>query len=93
MILDKNVKLYIPEDKKVKVKEEDDSEVLPYFQSELDKRTMVELLDLALLNGAPMAPVLSTPEAVSSEIFRDGFVNANGSLNLPFIIKRLQNDV
>ena len=72
---------------------EDDSEVLPYFQSELDKRTMVELLDLALLNGAPMAPVLSTPEAVSSEIFRDGFVNGNGSLNLPFIIKRLQNDV
>lgn len=67
---------------------EDDSKILPYFQIELDKRTMNELLELALANGAPMAPVLSTLEAISSDVFRKGFVEANGTVNLPFIIKR-----
>jgi hypothetical protein len=35
-----------------------------------------------------MAPVLSSLEAISSKVFRDGFVEASGELNLPFIIRR-----
>lgn len=69
---------------------EDDSHILPLFQAELDKRKMEDLLELALESGAPMAPVFSSLEAISSNVFRDGFVQANGELNLPFIIKRFE---
>ena len=68
---------------------ENDSHVLPHFQAELDKRNMKDLLELALESGAPMAPVLSSLEAISSKVFRDGFVEVDGDLNLPFIIKRV----
>jgi len=67
---------------------EDDSYVLPHFQAELDKRNMKDLLEAALESGAPMAPVLSSLEAISSKVFRDGFVESSGELNLPFIIRR-----
>ena len=49
---------------------------------------MKDLLEAALESGAPMAPVLSSLEAISSKVFRDGFVEASGELNLPFIIRR-----
>ena len=50
---------------------------------------MKDLLELALESGAPMAPVLSSLAAISSKVFRDGFVEVDGDLNLPFIIKRV----
>lgn len=67
---------------------EDDSKVMPHFQAELNKLTMDELLEYALVKGAPMAPVLSSLEAVSAEIFREGFIDPKGDVNIPFIIKR-----
>lgn len=68
---------------------EDDSEILPLFQAELDQRGMEELLEAAIATGAPMAPVLSPPEAAAWNVFRPGFAGAGGELNVPFIAKRL----
>lgn len=65
---------------------EDDSRILPLFQAELDKRSMHDLLDAAIATGAPMAPVLSPSEAATWEVFRPGFADAEGRLNLPFIV-------
>ena len=67
---------------------EDDSVVLPLFQSELDKLKKLEILDLAIKTGAPMAPVLTTQGAVGEKIFRPGFDGRNGKLSWPFIFKR-----
>ena len=66
---------------------EDDSRILPLFQAELDKRSMHELLDAAIATGAPMAPVLTPSEAATWDVFRPGFADPEGRLNLPFIVK------
>lgn len=67
---------------------EDDSRVLPVFESELKKRSRHELLELAIKTGAPMAPVLSPEEAVAWQIFRPGFSDESGKPNAPYIINR-----
>lgn len=67
---------------------EDDSVVLPLFQSELDKLKKREILNLAIKTGAPMAPVLTIEEAVCEKVFRPGFHDEKGYLNWPFIFKR-----
>ena len=67
---------------------EDDSIVLPLFQSELDKLKKLEILNLALKTGAPMAPVLTIDEAVCENVFRPGFNDEKGNLSWPFLFKR-----
>ena len=65
---------------------EDDSRIC-LFRAELDKRSMHELLDAAIATGAPMAPVLTPSEAATWDVFRPGFADPEGRLNLPFIVK------
>jgi hypothetical protein len=48
---------------------------------------MHELLDAAIATGAPMAPVLTPSEAATWDVFRPGFADPEGRLNLPFIVK------
>ena len=67
---------------------EDDSQILPVFQAELDKRTRRELLDLATETGAPMAPVLSPEEAATWDIFRPGYTDGTAVPNAPFIVSQ-----
>ena len=67
---------------------EDDSVVKPLLEAALSTMTRRELLDRAIITGAPMAPVLSTEEAISWDVFRPGFVDGTGCLSKPFVIKR-----
>ena len=67
---------------------ENDSLVLPLFQSELDKLKKHEILNLAIKTGAPMAPVLTIEEAFCEKVFRPDFRDEKGNLNWPFVFKR-----
>ena len=52
---------------------EDDGVVKPLLEAALSTMTRRELLDRAITTGAPMAPVLSTEEAISWDVFRPRF--------------------
>jgi hypothetical protein len=67
---------------------EDDSRILPLFDSELMKRDRRELLEVAITTGAPMAPVLSPEEAASWQIFRPGHSDDAGKPNPPYVVRR-----
>ena len=67
---------------------EDDSRILPLLNAELMKRDRSELLDRALMTGAPMAPVLTLEEARNFDLFRAGFIDGSGSVNSPFTVRR-----
>ena len=61
--------------------------VLPLFQSELDKLKKLEILNLAIETGAPMAPVLTIDEAVREKL-RPGFFDEKGGPSWPFQFNR-----
>lgn len=67
---------------------EDDSRILPLFDSELMKRDRRELLEAAIASGAPMAPVLSPDEAACWQIFRPGHSGDTGKPNPPYVVRR-----
>jgi len=67
---------------------EDDSVIRPLLEMALSTMTRRELLDSAIITGAPMAPVLSAEEAKVWDVFRPDFVDETGSLSMPFAIKR-----
>ena len=67
---------------------EDDSVIRPLLEKALSGMTRRELLDSAIITGAPMAPILSAEEAKVWDVFRPEFVDETGSLSNPFIIKR-----
>lgn len=67
---------------------EDDSRILPLFESELMKRDRRDLLHVAVTSGAPMAPVLSPEEATTWQVFRPGYSNDGGNPNPPYVVRR-----
>ena len=67
---------------------EDDGVIKPLLEAALSTMTRRELLDSAIITGAPMAPVLSTEEAKSWDVFRPDFVDGAGCLATPFVIRR-----
>lgn len=63
--------------------------VMPHLDAELMQRSRVELLNLAIETGAPMAPVLTAEEAASWDVFRPGFREpGSSSVRLPFLIRQ-----
>jgi crotonobetainyl-CoA:carnitine CoA-transferase CaiB-like acyl-CoA transferase len=67
----------------------DDEEVTRLLNSELKKHTRKEWLNRALETGAPMAPVFNLEEACSADVFRAGFINQEGAVNAPFVVRRV----
>jgi hypothetical protein len=65
---------------------EDDREVRPLLEAELASLDRRELLDRAIATGAPMAPVLSPTEAAQWQVFRPGFADGAGGLNMPYTV-------
>ena len=68
----------------------DDSRIAPLLDAELMKRTRRELLELALATGAPMAPVFNLEEARAADVFRPGFMEDNGKVAAPWVVRRVE---
>ena len=67
---------------------EDDSKVRPLLEAELAALDRKELLERAIATGAPMAPVLTLEEAEQWQVFRPGFLGADGRPRMPFTVRR-----
>lgn len=67
----------------------DDSRIAPLLDAELQKRTRAQLLELALETGAPMAPVFALDEARAANVFRPGFMNDDGAVAAPYLVRRI----
>lgn len=67
---------------------EDDSRILPLLDAELMKRDRRELLERAMVTGAPIAPVISLDEAKALDVFRPGFFDEKQAPRPPFTVRR-----